>query len=108
MLYVCMYACMQYCFFISCYCYFLSFFPLLLQEFLFLIFNFILTMHSSMFFHVFFVFVFIFFFVFNSISSSYPGLPTAYVAEKIVRGMLLNERMVYVPKIFALSVWLLR
>ncbi|XP_037819313.1 estradiol 17-beta-dehydrogenase 11 [Lucilia sericata] len=42
------------------------------------------------------------------ISSSYPGLPTAYVAEKIVRGMLLNERMVYVPKIFALSVWLLR
>ncbi|XP_073818322.1 estradiol 17-beta-dehydrogenase 11 [Musca autumnalis] len=42
------------------------------------------------------------------ISRSYPGLPTAYVAEKIVRGMLLNERMVYVPKIFALSVWLLR
>ncbi|XP_065372264.1 epidermal retinol dehydrogenase 2 [Calliphora vicina] len=41
------------------------------------------------------------------ISSSYPGLPTAYVAGKIVRGMLLNERMVYVPKIFALSVWLL-
>lgn len=43
-----------------------------------------------------------------SISSSYPGLPTSYVAEKIVRGMLLNERMVYVPKIFALTVWLLR
>lgn len=42
------------------------------------------------------------------ISSSYPGLPTTYVSEKIVRGMLLNERMVYVPKIFALSVWLLR
>ncbi|XP_034116458.1 short-chain dehydrogenase/reductase family 16C member 6 [Drosophila nasuta] len=42
------------------------------------------------------------------ISKSYPGLPTPYVAEKIVKGVLLNERMVYVPKIFALSVWLLR
>ncbi|XP_017131368.1 short-chain dehydrogenase/reductase family 16C member 6 isoform X1 [Drosophila elegans] len=42
------------------------------------------------------------------IAKSYPGLPTPYVAEKIVRGVLLNERMVYVPKIFALSVWLLR
>ncbi|XP_017003104.1 short-chain dehydrogenase/reductase family 16C member 6 [Drosophila takahashii] len=42
------------------------------------------------------------------IAKSYPGLPTPYVAEKIVKGMLLNERMVYVPKIFALSVWLLR
>lgn len=43
-----------------------------------------------------------------SIAKSYPGLPTPYVAEKIVKGVLLNERMVYVPKIFALSVWLLR
>ncbi|XP_032579391.1 short-chain dehydrogenase/reductase family 16C member 6 isoform X2 [Drosophila sechellia] len=42
------------------------------------------------------------------IAKSYPGLPTPYVAEKIVKGVLLNERMVYVPKIFALSVWLLR
>ncbi|EDW28181.1 GL27357 [Drosophila persimilis] len=42
------------------------------------------------------------------IATSYPGLPTPYVAEKIVKGVLLNERMVYVPKIFALSVWLLR
>ncbi|XP_017493789.1 PREDICTED: retinol dehydrogenase 10-B [Rhagoletis zephyria] len=42
------------------------------------------------------------------IMASYPGLPTPYVAEKIVRGMLYNERMVYVPKIFALTVWLLR
>ncbi|KAH8416635.1 hypothetical protein KR222_000163 [Zaprionus bogoriensis] len=42
------------------------------------------------------------------ISSSYPGLPTPYVAEKIVKGVMLNERMVYVPKIFALTVWLLR
>ncbi|XP_023176851.2 short-chain dehydrogenase/reductase family 16C member 6 [Drosophila hydei] len=42
------------------------------------------------------------------ISKSYPGLSTPYVAEKIVKGVLLNERMVYVPKIFALSVWLFR
>ncbi|KAH8341893.1 hypothetical protein KR059_003797 [Drosophila kikkawai] len=42
------------------------------------------------------------------IAQSYPGLSTPYVAEKIVKGVLLNERMVYVPKIFALSVWLLR
>ena len=42
------------------------------------------------------------------IAKSYPGLPTPYVAEKIVKGVLLNERMVHVPKIFALSVWLLR
>ncbi|KAH8310764.1 hypothetical protein KR044_002920 [Drosophila immigrans] len=42
------------------------------------------------------------------ISKSYPGLPTPYVAAKIVKGVLLNERMIYVPKIFALSVWLLR
>ncbi|XP_067618724.1 estradiol 17-beta-dehydrogenase 11 isoform X1 [Eurosta solidaginis] len=42
------------------------------------------------------------------IMASYPGLPTTYVAEKIVRGILFNERMVYVPKIFALTVWLLR
>ncbi|XP_037943715.1 short-chain dehydrogenase/reductase family 16C member 6-like, partial [Teleopsis dalmanni] len=42
------------------------------------------------------------------ISSSYPGLPTVYVAEKIVKGVMLNHRMVYVPKIFALSVWILR
>ncbi|XP_030370907.1 short-chain dehydrogenase/reductase family 16C member 6 [Scaptodrosophila lebanonensis] len=42
------------------------------------------------------------------ISNSYPGLPTTYVAEKIVKGLLLNQRMIYVPRIFALSVWLLR
>ncbi|XP_004536643.1 estradiol 17-beta-dehydrogenase 11 [Ceratitis capitata] len=42
------------------------------------------------------------------IMASYPGLPTPYVAEKIVRGVLYNERMVYVPKIFALTVWLIR
>ncbi|TDG51321.1 hypothetical protein AWZ03_002116 [Drosophila navojoa] len=42
------------------------------------------------------------------ISKSYPGLSTPYVAAKIVKGVLLNERMIYVPKIFALSVWLFR
>ncbi|EDV94693.1 epidermal retinol dehydrogenase 2 [Drosophila grimshawi] len=42
------------------------------------------------------------------LSSAYPGLPTSYVAEKIVKGVLFNERMIYVPKIFGITVWLLR
>jgi len=44
----------------------------------------------------------------SGLSSSYPGLSAAYVAKKIVKGILFNERMVYVPKIFSLTVWLLR
>ncbi|XP_055905971.1 epidermal retinol dehydrogenase 2 [Eupeodes corollae] len=40
--------------------------------------------------------------------SRYPCMSGSYTAEKIVQGILRNERMVYVPKMFALVVWLHR